>query len=87
MKNKLKFIFLSTFGFIFFLMPFTIQGENKILISHIVSFVTGNFLEPFMMFTQAFAWFVLLMTAVFMFYTSKNEKWNKIFKASPFNVL
>lgn len=87
MKNKLKFIFLSTFGFIFFLMPFTIQGENKILISHIVSFVTGNFLEPFMMFTQAFAWFVLIMTALFIFYTSKNEKWNEIFKASPFNVL
>ena len=40
-----------------------------------------------MMFTQAFAWFVLIMTALFIFYTSKNEKRNEIFKASPFNIL
>lgn len=87
MINKLKFVFLSTFGFIFFLMPFTIGGENKILISHMVTFVTGSFLEPFMAFTQVFAWFVLLITVVFLFYTSKNEKVNEMFKASPINVV
>lgn len=87
MINKLKFILLSIFGFIFFLMPFTIQGESKILISHIVSFVTGSYMEPFMAFTEVFAWFVLGMTLLFLFYTSKNNQWNDIFKASPLNVV
>lgn len=87
MINKLKFILLSIFGFIFFLMPFTIQGESKILISHIVNFVTGSYMEPFMAFTEVFAWFVLGMTLLFLFYTSKNEQWNDIFKASPLNVV
>lgn len=87
MINKLKFILLSIFGFIFFLMPFTIQGESKILISHIVSFVTGSYMEPFMAFTEVFAWFVLGMTLLFLFYTSKNNQWNDIFKAGPLNVV
>lgn len=87
MINKLKFILLSIFGFIFFLMPFTIQGESKILISHIVNFVTGSYMEPFMAFTEVFAWFVLGMTLLFLFYTSKNNQWNDIFKASPLNVV
>lgn len=87
MINKLKFILLSIFGFIFFLMPFTIQGESKILISHIVNFVTGSYMEPFMAFTEVFAWFVLGMTLLFLFYTSKKNQWNDIFKASPLNVV
>lgn len=87
MINKLKFILLSIFGFIFFLMPFTIQGESKILISHIVNFVTGSYMEPFMAFTEVFTWFVLGMTLLFLFYTSKKNQWNDIFKASPLNVV
>lgn len=87
MINKLKFILLSIFGFIFFLMPFTIQGESKILISHIVNFVTGSYMEPFIAFTEVFAWFVLGMTLLFLFYTSKKNQWNDIFKASPLNVV
>lgn len=87
MKSKLKFVLLSTFGFVFFLMPFTIGGENKILISHIVNFITSRYLSPFMAFTQVFAWFVLGVTILFLFYTSKNEKMNEMFKASPLNVI
>jgi len=84
--NKLKFILLSVFGFIFFLMPFSINGESKIAISHIVYFVTGNMLEAFIGFTMICAWLVLIATVVFTFYTSKNEFINSVFKASPLNV-
>lgn len=86
MMNKLKFVFLSVFGFIFFLMPFPINGESKIAISHIVSFVTGNMLDAFIGFTLVVAWIVLLATLLFSFYTSKSEFLNSVFKASPLNV-
>ena len=87
MINKLKFIFLSIFGFVFFLMPFSINGESKIAISHIVNFVTGNILDPFMTFTVIVAWIVLLATLLFMFYTSSSNFLNSVFKASPLNVV
>lgn len=87
MINKLKFILLSIFGFIFFLMPFNINGESKIAISHIVNFVTGNMLDPFIGFTIICAWIVLIATVLFTFYTSKNEFVNSVFKASPLNVV
>lgn len=87
MINKLKFIFLSVFGFIFFLMPFSINGESKIAISHIVSFVTGNMLDPFIGFTLFVTWVVLFATLLFSFYTSKSEFLNSVFKASPLNVV
>ncbi|MFH5836796.1 YjiH family protein [Proteiniclasticum sp. C24MP] len=87
MINKLKFILLSIFGFIFFLMPFSINGESKIAISHIVNFVTGNILDPFMTFTVVVAWIVLLATLLFMFYTSSSNFLNSVFKASPLNVV
>lgn len=87
MINKLKFILLSIFGFIFFLMPFNINGESKIAISHIVNFVTGNMLDPFIGFTIICAWIVLIATVLFTFYTSKNEFFNSVFKASPLNVV
>lgn len=86
MINKLKFIFLSILGFVFFLMPMTINGESKIAISHIVSFVTGNLLDPFMTFTTVVAWIVLIATVVFTFHTSQNSFLNSLFKASPLNV-
>jgi nucleoside recognition membrane protein YjiH len=87
MINKLKFVFLSIFGFIFFLMPFNINGENKIAISHIVNFVTGNMLDSFIGFTVICAWVVLIATVLFTFYSSKNEYVNSVFKASSLNVI
>lgn len=87
MINKLKFVFLSIFGFIFFLMPFNINGESKIAISHIVSFVTGNMLDPFIGFTVICAWVVLIATILFTFYSSKNKFVNSVFKASPLNIV
>lgn len=86
MINKLKFVFLSIFGFIFFLMPFNFQGEKKIAISHIVNFITGNMFDLFIGFTIFCGWFVLIATVVFIFYSSKNEFVNSVFKASPLNV-
>lgn len=85
--SKLKFIFLSVFGFVFFLVPFELMGEEKIAISHIVKFITGNFLEAFITFTMLCSWVVLLGTIIFMFYSSKNQYLNKVFKASPINRL
>src|SRR5699024_8812922 len=87
MKNNFKFVFLSIFGFVFFLMPFNINGESKIAISHIVSFVTGNMLDAFIGFTIVCAWIVLIATVIFTFYSSKNEYINSVFKASPLNVV
>lgn len=87
MINKLKFIFLSLFGFVFFLVPFTIGGESKIMLSHIIDFVKNNILEGFLAFTAASAWIVLIGTVVFMFYTSKSKVINNMFKASPLNVV
>lgn len=87
MISKLKFIVLSIFGFIFFLMPITINGESKIAISHIVSFITENIFDEFMIFTQVVAWTVLILTILFMFYTSENEYVNSVFKTSALNVV
>jgi nucleoside recognition membrane protein YjiH len=83
--NKLKFIFLSIFGFVFFLVPFEVMGEEKIAISHIVKFITGNMLDGFISFTMICSWIVLLGTIIFMIYTSKNQYLNGVFKASPIN--
>lgn len=85
--NKLKFVFLSTFGFVFFLMPFNFQGEKKIAISHIVNFITGNVFDLFIGFTILCAWIVLIATVIFIFYSSKNKFINSVFKASPLNVV
>jgi nucleoside recognition membrane protein YjiH len=87
MINKLKFVFLSVFGFIFFLMPFNINGESKIAISHIVNFVTSNMLDSFIGFTVICAWVVIIATMLFTFYSSKNEFVNTTFKASLLNVV
>lgn len=87
MINKFKFIFLSLIGFIFFLVPFTIGGESRIMISHIIYLVTDNILDEFILFTVICAWIVLVATVIFTFYTSKSGFLNKIFKASPINVV
>ena len=87
MINKIKFIFLSLFGFVFFLVPFTIGGESKIMLSHIIDFVKNNILDEFLAFTAASAWIVLIGTVVFLFYTSKSKVLNNLFKASPLNVI
>ncbi|SFC22906.1 nucleoside recognition GATE domain-containing membrane protein YjiH [Alkalibacterium subtropicum] len=87
MINKLKFIFLSLFGFVFFLVPFTIGGESKIMLSHIIDFVKNNILDEFLAFTAASAWVVLIGTVIFIFYTSQSKTINNMFKASPLNVI
>lgn len=87
MINKFKFIFLSLAGFIFFLVPFTIGGEQRIMISHMIYFVEGYILDEFMIFTLICAWLVLVGTVVFMIYTSENDFLNSVFKASPINVV
>ncbi|MEK6266582.1 MAG: YjiH family protein, partial [Clostridium sp.] len=87
MINKLKFVFLSIFGFIFFLIPININGESNIAISHILNFVTDNMFDPFIGFTIICAWVVLIATMLFIFYSSKNDYVNSVFKASPLNVV
>lgn len=86
-KGKLKFILLSILGFVFFLKPFNIGGKEKIAMSHIVEFITENYLNLFLGFTQVCACIVLVGTIVFIFYKTKNESLNSIFKASPLNVI
>ncbi len=87
MITKFKFIFLSILGFIFFLMPITINGVSKIAMSHMVSFITGNMLNPFITFTQLCAWITFSATVIFIFHTSQSNSLNSLFKASPLNVV
>lgn len=86
MANKLKFILLSLIGVIFFLVPIPLGGESKIMISHITDFITGNFMEGFLMFTVLCAWLVLIATIVFIFYTSSSRLLNDIFKSTPIDI-
>lgn len=87
MINKFKFIFLSLIGFVFFLVPFTIGGESRIMISHIIYLVTDNILDGFITFTAISAWVVLVGTIVFLVYDSSSKFLNQIFKTSPINVV
>ncbi len=86
----INFVVLSILGFFLFLVPFKIpftDGESKIFISHFKDTITTYALEPFLLFTQICAVLVILFTIVFLFYTSKSEYFNKLFKASPINVV
>ncbi len=86
-KGMFSFIFFSILGFALFLVPFNMGGESKIFISHFSSFITSNFFTPFMIFTQIVAALVLLLSIVFIFYTSESEYINGLFKASPLNIM
>lgn len=86
MWNKFKFVFFSVFGFAFFLMPFPFLGESRVALSHIVYVVTTYMLDPFIFLTVAISAIVMVGTIVFIFYTSKIEYLNKVFKASPLNA-
>ncbi len=82
-----SFIFFSILGFILFLVPLNIGGESKIFISHFSNFITTYLYSPFIIYTQICAVLVLILSVLFIFYTSKNEYINTLFKASPLNVI
>lgn len=83
--SKIKFVILSVIGFVFFLMPIQIGPEKKIALSHIVGFITGNYIELFIGFTEVSAWLVIAGTLFFIFYESGNTYINSVFKASWIN--
>lgn len=85
--KHLKFIGLSVMGFLFFLMPVTLNGESKIMISHIVDGVTTYMLDGFITLTMIMSWAVFVMTLIFTVYTSKSNTLNDVFKASPLNAI
>ncbi len=84
--DRAKFILLSIVGVIFFLVPYEVNDNSTISISHISTFIKGNMLNGLLLFTQVFAIFVIILTTIFIFYTSKSDYLNKMFKASPLNV-
>ncbi len=86
-KSFFTFVFFSVLGFILFLVPFKIAGESKIFISHFADAITNHILSPFIIFTEVTAFIVLVCSIIFLFYTSKNEFLNKLFKASPLNIV
>ncbi len=86
-KGMFSFIFFSILGFVLFLVPLNIGGESKIFISHFSNFITTNLFTPFIIFTQIVATIVLLLSIVFIFYKSKSEYVNNLFKASPLNII
>lgn len=87
MLQKMKFVILSLLGILFFLVPFNINGESKIAISHISSMITSEYMSLFMAFTMACAIIVILASLIFAFYTSKHPFLNEIFKTSTVNVI
>ncbi len=84
--NTFKFIFFSILGIILFLVPIPIHGDSQIFISHFVSFVLNNLYTPFILITQIIAFINIICSYIFLFYTSKNEDLNKIFKSSILNI-
>ncbi len=86
-KNVIKFSVLSVLGFVFFLVPMPIMGETKIMISQIKRFfISENVLSSFLMLTQIIAVAVAILTLVFVFYTSRKEWINNVFKCGILNV-
>jgi len=80
--NKLKFIIFSILGFAFFLLPLDIMGTKKIAISHIVGWITSHYMGAFMTTTLVMSLANILLTLVFVFYTSKKPFLNELFKVS-----
>ncbi len=86
----LSFIILSILGFFLFLVPFKMpftDGESKIFISHFSDAIKTFALEPFLLFTQLCTIMVIICTIIFIFYTSKSEFFNNLFKTTPLNVV
>ncbi len=86
-KSLYTFIFFSILGFVLFLVPFKIGGESKIFISHFSSAILSNIYSPFIIFTQVCASVVIVGSLLFQVYTSKSEFLNKLFKATPINII
>lgn len=86
-KQLFAFVFFSAVGFGLFLLPIDIMGEKKIFIAHITDMVSNNYLQEFNILSIACAFFVLVFTIVFIFYTSKVKFLNKLFKASKMHTL
>ncbi|MFV0558744.1 MAG: YjiH family protein [Enterococcus sp.] len=82
--STMKFIFFSLLGFILFLVPFSVNGESKIFISHFVDFIYTLY-DPFLIFTEIMASIVILGSILFQFYSAKSAFLNELFKASPLN--
>ncbi len=84
---KLKFILMSLIGFIFFIVPISIDGESKIFMSHFVFFVTENFLDLFLLLTQVLAVITLIGTIGIKFFKGKNAFLDEVFDTSLINVI
>lgn len=85
--SKLKFMFFSILGFVFFIVPISINGETKIATSHIVSLIKNNFLDEFIFLTLILSVAILFLSIFFVFYTSKNDYINSIFKKSYSSII
>ncbi len=86
-KSLFSFIFFSILGFVLFLVPLNIGGKSQIFISHFSDAILNNIYTPFIIFTEVIALLVLIFSIVFVFYTSKKEFLNKLFKSSYINVI
>ncbi len=84
-KAQIKFIFMSLLGFVFFIVPIPINGENKIIMSHFVSLITNNAIKPFLILTQILSLITIVCTIVSLFY--HNKFLDKFFKTSPVGAL
>ncbi len=85
-NSTFNFIFFSILGVILFLAPLNFNGESKIFIAHFVSFVLNNLYTPFILFTQIMSAVIIIGSILFLFYTSKNDALNKLFKAKPLSI-
>lgn len=84
-----KFIIMSICAFVFYLTPmlfnFSINGKSQSLIAHAIDFVLSPMVYSY---TMTFATFVfvtvIIGTVIFMFYESKIQFLNQVFKCGPF---
>lgn len=73
-------------GFIFFLVPYPVNGESKISIAHFIDLV-NRYESQFISFTLVIAILIIVLTFLFKFYTSKINLLNDLFKCNIPNFI
>ncbi len=86
-KHTFKFILFSTIGILLFLVPFTFHGELNFFTNHFAIFISNNFFIYIVYITNFLAFLILLLSFVFIFYTSKIDFLNSLFKSDMYSVI
>ncbi len=80
--KHLKFIVFSIMGVFLFLIPFTINGNKSIFISHFSNLMLTNFYDFVLLLILSFSVITIVTATVGFFYTYKHPILNKLFHSS-----